>query len=428
MGYSKEAKVGLVFIVGIALLLVMAGFLGAFKSNDKGYNITALAKDVTGLYVGAVIRNQGVDIGRVTAIQLEGNVVRIGLFIKEQYKIPVGSIIGVATSGVLGEKYINVNPPAQLTGEYILPGAEMTAAPSQTAMMMESAAEILTGIQQMVKGINSSLLGPEQQASYRMIVKSAGQTAENVRMLTANTNKMLVTNQTNVELMLINLRQMSETLKSFSQKADNFVSVLNKDDKAAIDMRETIENVKNTTQHLDKIMAALEPTLTDPKTADDIKQTAKNARVLSDTSVDLLKDKQFTLHGGGDMAYGPASNDIQTSVWATMDINSKSFGMIGYDNIGGPTGTGGLNLQYGFRESDGRAYRVGLVDGQPGVGMDMQFNENLWKLGLDLYDPNNLSIKARVEVALTDNLYAMLENYRINQSPKNVYVGVGARF
>ena len=96
--------------------------------------------------------------------------------------------------------------------------------------------------------------------------------------------------------------------------------------------------------------------------------------------------------------------------------------------MGGPTGTGGINLQYGFRESDGRAYRVGLVDGQPGVGMDMQFNENLWKLGLDLYDPNNLSIKARVEVALTDNLYAMLENYRINQSPKNVYVGVGARF
>ena len=302
------------------------------------------------------------------------------------------------------------------------------------AAIFESAAEIMTGVQQMVKAVNTSLLGPEQQASYKKIISSAGETADNVKLLTANTNKMLVANQANVQIMMLNLRQMSQTLNDFSQKADRFITVFNKDDIAANDMRDTIANVKDSTARLDKILTALEPTLTDPQTAQDIKQTAKNARVLSDTSVNLLKNNKFEFHGGGDMIVGAFNGNIQTSVWTTMDINKTSFGLLGFDNIGGTggtdnsTNTGGLNLQYGIHSADGRSYRVGLVDSQPGIGVDMNFNDNFWKLSLDLYNPNNLSIKARIDVALTDNIYAVLQNYRINQSPKDIYLGIGAKF
>ena len=134
------------------------------------------------------------------------------------------------------------------------------------------------------------------------------------------------------------------------------------------------------------------------------------------------------------MIVGAFNGNIQTSVWTTMDINKTSFGLLGFDNIGGTggtdnsTNTGGLNLQYGIHSADGRSYRVGLVDSQPGIGVDMNFNDNFWKLSLDLYNPNNLSIKARIDVALTDNIYAVLQNYRINQSPKDIYLGIGAKF
>lgn len=428
MGYSKEAKVGFVFIVGMIMLVVMASYLGAFKANDKGYEFTVTYRDVSGLYTGATIRYAGVEIGRVKSIKLTHDFVEVVLFIKEQYQIPEGSAVTIATSGVLGDKYIDIASPAKSDGKFIQPGAYLTGNPSQMAAMLQSAAEILTGVQQMVKAVNTSLLGPEQQLSYKKIISSAGETADNVKQLTANTNKILLSNQANVALMVYNLRMMSQTMNDFSQKADRFITVFNKDDKAATDMRDTIANVKDSTVRLDKILAALEPTLTDPKTADDIKQTAKNARVLSDTSVDLLKDKQFVFHGGGDMMAGGFNGDIQTSVWATMDINSTSFGMLGFDNIGGSNSTGGLNLQYGMHAADGRSYRIGLVDGQPGIGVDMHFNENLWKLSFDAYNPNNLSIKARIDYALTDNIYAVLQNYRINQSPKDVYLGIGARF
>ena len=133
------------------------------------------------------------------------------------------------------------------------------------------------------------------------------------------------------------------------------------------------------------------------------------------------------------MMVGAFNANIQTSVWSTMDINKTSFALLGFDNVGGTgssdtTNTGGLNLQYGLHSADGRSYRVGLVDSQPGIGVDMHFNENLWKLSLDLYNPNNLSIKARIDFALTDNIYAVLQNYRINQSPKDIYLGIGAKF
>ena len=433
MGYSKEAKVGLVFIVGLALFIMMASFLGAFKANDKGYEFTVTYRDVSGLYSGASIHFAGVTIGRVTTIKLTQDIVEVGLFIKEEYKIPEGSAITIATSGVLGDKYIDISAPAKQDGKFIQPGAYLLGKPSAMSAMLESAAEIMTGVQQMVKAVNTSLLGPEQQASYKKIINSAGETADNVKQLTANTNKMLVANQANVQIMMLNLRQMSQTLNEFSQKADHFVTVFNKDDIAANDMRDTISNVKDSTARLDKILTALEPTLTDPQTAEDIKQTAKNARVLSDTSVNLLKDNKFEFHGGGDMMVGAFNANIQTSVWSTMDINKTSFALLGFDNVGGTgssdtTNTGGLNLQYGLHSADGRSYRVGLVDSQPGIGVDMHFNENLWKLSLDLYNPNNLSIKARIDFALTDNIYAVLQNYRINQSPKDIYLGIGAKF
>ncbi|MFA6074984.1 MAG: MlaD family protein [Negativicutes bacterium] len=434
MGYSKEAKVGLVFIVGVALFIVMASFLGAFKSSDKGYEFTATYRDVSGLYSGASIHFAGVTIGRVTTIKLTQDIVEVGLFIKEQYQIPEGSSITIATSGVLGDKYIDISAPQKPNGKFIQPGAYLIGKPSQMAAMLESAAEIMAGVQQMVKAVNTSLLGPEQQASYRRIISSAGETADNVKLLTANTNKILVANHANIEIMMLNLRQMSQTLNDFSQKANRFITVFNKDDIAATDMRDTIANVKDSTARLDKILTALEPTLTDPQTAEDIKQTAKNARVLSDTSVDLLKNNKLEFHGGGEMMAGAFNGSIQTSAWATMDINKTSFGLLGFDNIGGTTSTnsttnaGGLNLQYGIHSTDGRSYRVGLVDSQPGIGVDMNFNENLWKLSLDLYNPNDLSIKARIDVALTDNIYAVLQNYRINQSPKDIYLGIGAKF
>ena len=107
-------------LVGLFVLIVAFSFLGFaynisdFSKTNNGYTITANFQNIDGIAKGADVKLAGIKIGSVGSLSLEDNTYYaiLSLSINEGVNIPKDSSAIVSTSGLLGGKYIRINPSA----------------------------------------------------------------------------------------------------------------------------------------------------------------------------------------------------------------------------------------------------------------------------------------------------------------------------
>ena len=110
-----EFKVGIFVFAGLAMLgalVVQFGRLGeGFKTY---YPLTVRFSDASGLLKGSDVLLAGARIGKVADgphLVREGNGVAVPLKIYDYIKIPEGSKFTVGSSGLLGDRFVNVTMP-----------------------------------------------------------------------------------------------------------------------------------------------------------------------------------------------------------------------------------------------------------------------------------------------------------------------------
>ncbi|MDP4708938.1 MAG: outer membrane lipid asymmetry maintenance protein MlaD [Rickettsiaceae bacterium] len=105
-------------LVGLLVLVVAFGFLvfaynvsNVSKTRD-GYNVVANFQDIDGISEGADVKLAGIKIGYVDSVLLDSDTYYAGvrLYIDKKIEIPEDSRAVVATSGLLGGKYIRISP------------------------------------------------------------------------------------------------------------------------------------------------------------------------------------------------------------------------------------------------------------------------------------------------------------------------------
>jgi phospholipid/cholesterol/gamma-HCH transport system substrate-binding protein len=127
-----EFKVGVFVFVGLAMLaalLVQFGRLGeGFKTY---YTVTVRFSDASGLLKGTDVLLAGARIGKVAGgpkLVREGNGVAVPLKIYDYIKIPEGTKFTVGSSGLLGDRFVNVAIPAGTPKAYLPPNADVNGA------------------------------------------------------------------------------------------------------------------------------------------------------------------------------------------------------------------------------------------------------------------------------------------------------------
>src|SRR3954452_14747453 len=120
-----EFKVGIFVFVGLAMLgalLVQFGRLGeGFKTY---YTITVRFNDASGLLKGTDVLLAGARIGKVAGgpkLVREGGGVAVPLKIYDYIKIPEGSKFTVGSSGLLGDRFVNVAMPSGTPTKFLPP-------------------------------------------------------------------------------------------------------------------------------------------------------------------------------------------------------------------------------------------------------------------------------------------------------------------
>ena len=132
--FDLELAVGTFMVVGILCLGYVSIKLGKIEVWGRpGYEVFAIFSDTGGLRNGAPVVIAGVEVGRVTSIRLEDYEARVLLQINPGLKIHDDAIVSIKTSGLIGEKFVQISAGA--ADEIIKPGGRIRQTESSVDIM-----------------------------------------------------------------------------------------------------------------------------------------------------------------------------------------------------------------------------------------------------------------------------------------------------
>lgn len=104
-------------IMGAVVLVIAAGFLSFVYTQSSvkkvdGYAVNASFGDLTGIAAGSQVKIGGVKVGVVEKLDLDPQTYQANahMTIREDVKLPKDSSAAIVSSGLLGEKFIKLEP------------------------------------------------------------------------------------------------------------------------------------------------------------------------------------------------------------------------------------------------------------------------------------------------------------------------------
>jgi phospholipid/cholesterol/gamma-HCH transport system substrate-binding protein len=250
-----EFKVGAFVFVGLAMvgaLVVQFGRLGeGFKTY---YSLSVGFKDASGLLKGSDVLLAGAKIGKVAGgprLSREGSGVDVPLKIYDYVKIPAESKFTVGSSGLLGDRFVNVTtPPGQPTA-YISPNAYITGT-RETGLddLTREGGQVLNDLHTTVSRLNEETLSPA--------------------------------NLQNLKASMEHLNQATGALAESSKKLDGVIektdATMSSAKKAADDLQVTIGDARKAFKAATEGKGLLAALLTNPELANDLRALISNLR------------------------------------------------------------------------------------------------------------------------------------------------------
>jgi phospholipid/cholesterol/gamma-HCH transport system substrate-binding protein len=132
MNISKEVRIGILFVLSVLVFFIGFYFLkGAslFSSNKEYY---CYYNSVEGLANSANVQIRGLNVGRVTRMDLEGGRVKVELTVDKKVNIPEGTLASISGADLLGSKVIKLDPGP---GPAMLPPGATLATASEVGLM-----------------------------------------------------------------------------------------------------------------------------------------------------------------------------------------------------------------------------------------------------------------------------------------------------
>lgn len=239
MKMNNEAKVGLMITLSFTIFITIIGLLAKINVSQSGYKLRLYFGFLNDLRVGAPVKIAGgIKIGQVESIEQSGEKTVVTIWIDKRYTLIKTTKFAIFTSGLIGEKYINVFvPPSVGEDEFLSHGDKIYAVdPASFDQMMltfqgfmhdESGSEILAGIFQNSKKFVENLNSIAEENRYdirksvlsgrSMIVLLSQQTRILMEQLNKLATNMAVLSEKNKDEFSITMRNLSELSRSLNK-------------------------------------------------------------------------------------------------------------------------------------------------------------------------------------------------------------------
>lgn len=189
---TNELKVGIMVLASLLILGVLFFKMGNFDFTKSGYQVNVLFNFAGGIAKNAPVRLLGVEVGKVESIDLQygdETKVLLTLWLDESVKIRMDAKAYVSALGLMGEKYIELNPGSD-KAPFLQPGSTIVGEdPFQMETFTEKSEEIM---------------------------EKLSKALTDVRSLTTNVDGMVTENRDQVHKILANVEETTENLKELS--------------------------------------------------------------------------------------------------------------------------------------------------------------------------------------------------------------------
>lgn len=185
---KTQIKVGIFILIGLTItgmLVVYFGRLGEGFANY--YNLRVEFANASGVIRGSEVLLAGAKVGRVTSdpeIMPDMQGVSVQLRILEQVRIPVGSEFSIGSSGLLGDKYIQiVLKDGKPDGQTIEPDSTIKGSDIGDGFggLTEGAGDLIADLRNTVKNINAVVTKLDQSVLSKSELDSVSATIKNLQ-------------------------------------------------------------------------------------------------------------------------------------------------------------------------------------------------------------------------------------------------------
>jgi phospholipid/cholesterol/gamma-HCH transport system substrate-binding protein len=256
----SELKIGVMAVAALgltALLVIAVG--GASGFAWQRYEIKTNFANVQGLKAGAIVRIAGVEVGKVTKVQLAGAGVEVRLSIKEenQPRVTTDSLASIGAMSLLGEPLIDVS--AATTGTPLKNGDTIKSKKpaSQLSDVAETANEGIVEATALLKDIREGKGSVGKLFSEDKLYRDLNAFVASANEVTASINKGKgtigkLTNDPRaydeLHAALANLQEMTRKINS----GEGSIGQLLKDDKLAKSLTATSSNFEQVSGRLNR--------------------------------------------------------------------------------------------------------------------------------------------------------------------------------
>ena len=296
--FSREIKVGLVFVIAIAVMIWGLMYLKGLELFKTKRNFYAEYEYVNGLVAANPVSIKGMKVGQVKKLYFSkkdpGKII-VELIIENDHPIPKNSIAKIVSTGLIGSKEIEIilgdSKKLLENGDTLRALTEATLGEevNRQILPLKKKAESLISSIDTVATIIQELLNKNTRDNLVQAIEHVKQALENLAHTTYNIDTLVETQRyhlasiiSNVESISFNLRQNNDKIKNiltnFSDISDSLVkanipAILNNVDRTISDLNMAIDKIN-------KGEGSVGLLLNDKKLYDEVTKAAKDLNLL----------------------------------------------------------------------------------------------------------------------------------------------------
>lgn len=414
---AGEFKVGLLVLAVSALIAYMSmqvsedpTFLG--RKNEAWF----LLPDAGGLVKNSAVKTAGIAVGIIKDIRLQEGQARIELSLKPDVLLYSSASVEIRTQGILGDKYININPGSP-SDPPLERGAQIMNIKDRGSIesVIGQIGEIGGSLKDTAKILKESVAndGSRQHVLGRIVL--------NIEKLSADLADMTTANREKVNDIVDNVRDVTQTLDELlnDPSATGFKARF-KDSLAKLES--SLKNIDEITGKINRGEGTIGKLINDDQTAEELNTAIEGINGMLDTAGKLQTGIEFQSY------YLGAAAAARTTVNVRLQPGLDRYYLIGVvddpmgvvEGIDTETTAGGSTTttsekktyknQFKFNAQFAKNFydftvRAGLIENSGGVGFDYYLWRKRMKFTLEAMQFSKLNLRAQLQYNLYKGIY-----------------------
>ncbi|MEK7748257.1 MAG: MlaD family protein [Nitrospirota bacterium] len=475
MSLTAEAKVGAVVLLGIITLTYMTFKIGGFQLGDRGYPVSVVLPTVSGLDERAPVQISGVEVGHVEKITLQkGGGAKVTLLIRPGIEIPSDSRGVIASSGLLGDRFIEIvlgKETALLKANGTLltaanKGADIEQLTGQVSDLITRFVKVADDLSAVTGSLRGAVGTKEGEQSLKDII-------EHIRSLTKGVDDFVRANQASMGNSITNLEKFSVLLNKEGKELLNSVTniakkiergegtigklitdpgVYNKLESTMDDLKGSLASIRTITKRVEQGEGSIGKLFSDEKAYNNLNAALEG---VSNTLGRIQKFKtnigfrnEYQLADHENKGYFSVKLTPRQDKYYLLEVVDDPRGRVELTknlttSNGVPVSVSDLKTTRKFKISAmfGKrlpvlGLRIGLIESSFGLGGDLYANNDHLKLSMDVWDFDSvdpasseprMKVSAQYEVLRFIHVSAGYDQI-LNSNLDTFFVGAGLRF